>query len=114
MRRAEPFASVAAVTSRRPTSAFDLRNINGQNFITPYATRAVRFLRRLWNLRKRSKANSAFNATTEPAVDLSEAHLFFCHGRAQGVTCAPMDARPSLCLCRQSWHRRLKPATPTT
>jgi C1A family cysteine protease len=83
--------AVRAVLEERSAglpAAFDLRNVDGKNFITPikdqgscgscvaFGTIAsiegqFRFQRQDPNLQ----------------VDLSEAHLFFCSGKAQGVTC---------------------------
>src|SRR5205809_464618 len=87
MRRSEAFAPVAATTAAGLPTALDWRNFNGQNFITP--------------IRDQGGCGScvAFGtcATIEAkfrvqrndpglAVDLSEAHLFFCLGKGQGVT----------------------------
>jgi C1A family cysteine protease len=70
-------------------TAYDLRNVGGKNFVTP--------------IRDQSSCGScvAFGtvATVESrlrvqrndpnlAVDLSEAHLFFCHGRDSGASCS--------------------------
>jgi len=77
--------AIGAVTA---PAAFDLRNVGGSNFVTP--------------IKNQSSCGScvAFGtvATVEStlrvqrgdpnlAVDLSEAHLFFCHARAEGATC---------------------------
>ena len=81
--------AAAAMTAAGAPSAFDLRNVNGQNFITP--------------IRDQGSCGScvAFGsvATVEGtfrrqrndpnlAVDLSEAHLFYCIARAQGRNCS--------------------------
>ncbi len=70
-------------------SAYDLRNVGGKNFVTP--------------IRDQKSCGScvAFGtvATVESQVrlqygnpnldiDLSEAHMFFCHGRDRGATCS--------------------------
>jgi len=78
--------AIAAITA---PATFDLRNVGGQNFVTPirdqlscgscvaYGTVATVESR----LRvQRSNPNLA--------VDLSEAHLFFCHARARGYNCS--------------------------
>ena len=89
LRRSEAFKAAAALTAAGLPSALDFRNYGGRNYITPirdqgacgscvaFGTCATiegmfRFQRNDPNL----------------AVDLSEAHLFFCQGRAQGVTCS--------------------------
>jgi C1A family cysteine protease len=69
-------------------SAFDLRNVAGRNFVTP-----IRDQRDC-----RSSVSFGTVATVESqirvhlnnpdfAVDLSEAHMFFCHGYDRGATC---------------------------
>jgi C1A family cysteine protease len=81
--REEALAAVAA------PAAYDLRNVGGQNFVTPIkdqsscgscvafgTTAAVESRLRV----QRNNANLA--------VDLSEAHLFFCHARARGYNCS--------------------------
>src|SRR5712691_8770622 len=74
MRRAEAFASVAAVTAAGLPSAFDLRNINGRTSSPPYATRAGAVLASPLEPAQRSKANSAFNATTRTLRSISPKH----------------------------------------
>jgi C1A family cysteine protease len=70
-------------------SSFDLRNVGGKNFVTPIkdqkscgscvAFGAVATVESTFR-RQRQNANLA--------VDLSEAHLFFCHARARGRSCS--------------------------
>jgi len=89
IRQAEAYRSAITATAIGIPSAYDLRNVGGHNFITP--------------IRDQGNCGScvAFGtcATIEGmfrvqrndpnlAIDLSEAHLFFCLGRTQGVTCA--------------------------
>jgi len=89
MMRSQAFrAQVDATTAGLPV-AYDLRNVGGKNFITPIKDQGgcgscVAFgvcaaLEGMFRV-QRNDPNLA--------VDLSEAHLFFCQGRAQGVTCA--------------------------
>lgn len=77
--------AIAAITA--PT-AFDLRNVGGNNFVTPITDQ----------LSCGSCVAFGTVATVEStlrvqrgdpnlAVDLSEAHLFFCHARARGYDC---------------------------
>ena len=69
-------------------SAYDLRNVAGKNFVTPVKDQ------------KDCRSSVAFGtvATVETQmridlnnpdleVDLSEAHMFFCHGYEHGATC---------------------------
>jgi hypothetical protein len=69
-------------------AAYDLRNVGGKNYITPIKDQGdcgscVSF-----------GVCAAIEGTVrkslddpDRAIDLSEAHLFYCHGRAQGRTC---------------------------
>jgi C1A family cysteine protease len=69
-------------------AAYDLRNVGGKNFITPIKDQddcgsCVAF-----------GVCAAIEGTVrvslddpDRAIDLSEAHLFYCHGRNQGRTC---------------------------
>lgn len=81
--RAEALAAVAA------PAAYDLRNVGGQNFVTPITDQ----------LSCGSCVAFGTVATVESrlrvqrndpnlAVNLSEAHLFFCHARARGYNCS--------------------------
>src|SRR5688572_21881070 len=80
---AEALAAVAA------PAAYDLRNVGGQNFVTPITDQ----------LSCGSCVAFGTVATVESrlrvqrndpnlAVNLSEAHLFFCHARARGYNCS--------------------------
>jgi C1A family cysteine protease len=85
----EQEAEMAAATAVAAPAAYDLRNVNGQNFITPIRDQGgcgscVAF-----------GACAAIEGTLrvqqrDPAlpVNLSEAHLFYCLGRDQGRNCS--------------------------
>src|SRR5712691_11130900 len=75
-------------------ASFDYRDINGDNFVTP--------------IRDQSECGAcvAFGCiaaieatlnrqrnTVNPALDLSEAHLFFCYGAADSAATVPRTAR---------------------
>ena len=69
-------------------AAYDLRNVGGQNFITPVRNQAscgscVAFGT------VATVEGTARVAANNPnlAIDLSEAQLFYCHARAQGRNC---------------------------
>lgn len=68
--------------------AYDLRNVNGANFITPITDQqacgscvAFATVAAVEGRLRKQRNNPNL------AVDLSEAHLFFVHGRARGVNC---------------------------
>jgi hypothetical protein len=69
-------------------SAYDLRSVDGKNFITAVRDQgdcgscvAFGVCAAIEGTVRVGKDDPAF------PVDLSEAHLFYCHGRAQGRTC---------------------------
>jgi C1A family cysteine protease len=81
--------SAAMVTAVGAPAAFDLRNVNGQNYITPVKDQGgcgscVAF-------GSVATVEGTFRKQrTDPnlAVDLSEAELFYCIARAQGRNCS--------------------------
>lgn len=89
IRQSEAFrAQVTAAAAGLP-AAYDLRNVGGKNFITAIRDQGgcgscVAFgvcaaLEGMFRVQRNDPTL---------AIDLSEAHLFFCQGRAQGVTCS--------------------------
>jgi C1A family cysteine protease len=89
VRAAEAFRPAAMATAAGLPAAFDLRNVNGSNFITPIRDQqncgscvAFGTIASIEGMFRKQRNDPNL------AVDLSEAHLFFCQGRAQGVTCA--------------------------
>jgi C1A family cysteine protease len=89
LRQAEAFRAAAAATAANLPAAYDLRNIGGKNFITPIRDQgacgscvAFGTCATIEGMFRVQRGDPTLN------VDLSEAHLFFCQGRAQGVTCA--------------------------
>ncbi|WGG50622.1 C1 family peptidase [Rugamonas sp. DEMB1] len=67
---------------------YDLRNVGGQNFVTPVVDQSacgscVAF-GTVAAIESRLRVQ---RGNPDLAVDLSEAHLFFCHGRARGANC---------------------------
>ena len=87
--RSGPSIEFAAAKSVNAPASFDHRNINGQNYVTPvkdqggcgscvaFGTVAV-----MESTFRRQRANPNL------VIDLSEAHLFYCHGGSIGRTCA--------------------------
>jgi len=70
-------------------SKYDLRNVNGKNYITAIRDQStcgscVAF----GCLATIEGSISWVNDVPSPVQDLSEAHLYFCHGASQQVTCA--------------------------
>jgi C1A family cysteine protease len=68
--------------------AYDLRNVDGANFITPITDQlacgscvAFGTVAAVESRLRKQRNDAAL------AIDLSEAHLFFVHGRARGVNC---------------------------
>ena len=85
------YQAFAAGTKMRGVGApasYDLRNVGGKNFVTPVKNQAscgscVAFGT------VATVEGTARVAANNPnlAIDLSEAHLFYCHARAQGRNC---------------------------
>jgi C1A family cysteine protease len=72
-----------------PPSSYDLRNVGGQNFITPIKNQGSCGSCVAFGVA--ATVEGAFRVQlTDPtfAVDYSEAHLFYCHARSIGRTCA--------------------------
>ena len=89
IKQSEAYAGVGAVTAAGLPAAWDLRNINGQNFITPIRDQGGCGSCVAFGTCAAIEGKFRFQrGDPNLAVDLSEAHLFFCLGRAQGVTCA--------------------------
>jgi C1A family cysteine protease len=70
-------------------AAYDLRNVNGQNFITPIKDQGgcgscVAF----GSVAVIESTLRVQSNNPNLAIDLSEAQLFYCHGGASGRTCA--------------------------
>jgi C1A family cysteine protease len=70
-------------------AAYDLRNVGGKNFVTPIKDQggcgscvAFGSVATVEGTLRVQRGDATL------AVDLSEAHLFFCHGRARGATCS--------------------------
>lgn len=84
----QKFQAEGVTTAIGAPASFDLRNINGKNFITPIKNQrncgscvafgSIATVEGTLRL-KRDDPNLA--------VDLSEAHLFYCHAAAQGRNC---------------------------
>jgi C1A family cysteine protease len=81
-------AAIAAERAIGAPGLFDLRNVNGRNFITSIKDQAtcgscVAFgsVAAIEGTLRREQDDANL------AVDLSEAHLFYCHGRARGRNC---------------------------
>lgn len=91
MRQAEAFKSLVrspAVEAGLP-AAYDLRNVGGRNYITPIKDQgncgscvAFGTCATIEGMLRVQRQDPNLN------IDLSEAHLFFCLGKPQGVTCA--------------------------
>jgi|SwirhisoilCB3_FD_contig_31_14895975_length_1999_multi_5_in_0_out_0_1 C1A family cysteine protease len=89
LRETEAYRSVVTATEVGLPAAYDLRNVGGKNFITPIRDQrncgscvAFGTCATIEGMARVQHNDPNYN------IDLSEAHLFFCLGRAQGVTCA--------------------------
>ncbi len=81
-------AALASSSAFGAPAQFDLRNVSGKNFVTPVKNQggcgscvafgAVATVETTYR-RQRNDANLA--------IDLSEAHLFYCHARSEGRRC---------------------------
>lgn len=95
--------SAAALAGAPALAAFDLRNVGGKNFITAIKDQAdcgscVAFgaVATVEGTLRRARNNPNL------VVDLSEAHLFFCHARSQGRDCNNgWWVPPALDACRE-------------
>lgn len=77
-----------ALTWAGAPAAFDLRNVGGQNFVTPIKNQlscgscvAFGTVATVESTLRKQRNDPGL------AIDLSEAHLFFCHGKARGRNC---------------------------
>jgi C1A family cysteine protease len=92
LNEAEQMAMQAAATSgmraQGAPAAFDLRNANGKNYISPVKDQGscgscVSF----GSVATVEGTTRYRNGKPDLAIDLSEAHLFYCHARQQGRNC---------------------------
>jgi C1A family cysteine protease len=88
LRTARQRRDVPASVAGAPSS-FDLRNVDGRNFVTPIRDQGgcgscVSF--GVVAVLESTLMRAANDPTLDP--DLSEAHLFYCHGRRAGRRCA--------------------------
>ena len=66
----------------------DLRNVSGRNFVTPVKNQSRCGSCVAFGCVAVMETAALLNGADEgPNVDLSEAHLFYCHGRYEGRTC---------------------------
>jgi C1A family cysteine protease len=79
----------AALSAIAAPAAYDLRNVGGSNFVTPIKDQmscgscvAFGIVATVESTLRRQRNDPSLN------VNLSEAHLFFCHARARGRTCS--------------------------
>jgi len=84
-----PAAAAVAGAAAGAPSAFDLRNINGKNYVTAIRDQANCGSCVAFGSLATIEGSIAWNQKTEnPQLDLSEAHLFYCYGKPEDVTCA--------------------------
>ncbi len=70
-------------------SAYDLRSIGGKNFVTPIRNQKSCGSCVAFGTVATVESNLRLQRSNpDLAVDLSEAHLFFCYGRDKGATCS--------------------------
>ncbi|RJK96375.1 C1 family peptidase [Vallicoccus soli] len=82
-----PAASVAAATSDELPARFDVRDVDGVDYDTPVKDQgACGSCVAFGTAAAMEVTYRRTGLTTEP-LDLSEAHLFYCHARDEGRTC---------------------------
>jgi C1A family cysteine protease len=81
-------SSVQGISAAGVPASFDLRNVNGSNYSTPIEDQggcgscvAFGVVATIEGVTRYTRG------TPNLPVDLSEAHLFYCHGKAAGATC---------------------------
>ena len=85
---AKQSASMAAQSASAAPAAFDLRNANGKNYITAVKDQGSCGSCVSFGSVATVEGTTRFrNDKPDLAIDLSEAHLFYCHARQQGRNC---------------------------
>src|SRR6266545_1894390 len=80
-------ASEAFAVAALP-STFDLRNVNGQSFVTPIRDQGSCGSCVAFGCVAAIEGSLAFqHKYPHPDFDLSEAHLFYCYGGSEGRNC---------------------------
>ena len=82
----ETFHASTTIAAGVP-EVYDLRNLGGQNFITPIRDQGGCGSCVAFGTVATVEGMSRIQANPNPRVDLSEAHLFYCYGRNDGRTC---------------------------
>ncbi len=81
-----PFMGIMSAVAAPP--AFDLRNVAGKNYITAVRDQGSCGSCVAFGSIATIEGTIAWQGKTpDPTMDLSEAHLFFCHGAPEGVNC---------------------------
>ena len=92
LEQAEQAAKASLAAAKAPAAgapaAFDLRNVGGKNFITPVKNQGSCGSCVAFGSVATVEGTTRFKRNQpDLAIDLSEAHLFYCHGRNEGRRC---------------------------
>jgi len=84
----ERSAEAAAATAAAAPAAFDLRNVNGTNYDTPVKDQGGCGSCVAFGSAATMETVFRYSRGTQMPIDLSEAQIFYCHGRAEGRNCS--------------------------
>src|SRR6185437_11809498 len=84
----ERSAGADAGTAAAAPAAFDLRDVNGTNYDTPVKDQGGCGSCVAFGSAATMETVFRYSRRTQTPIDLSEAQIFYCHGRAEGRNCS--------------------------